>query len=318
MPASETPTNPTRPPERDSHSTAAAVQEPELESGASESLPPAQGIYGIRSSSRYVDYDTHELLEKITQYEDERRWQRIREGIWISLLLHIVFFASLYFVPRYVFHHVEVIDPIDAIKHQAKTITVGTSRSEDDLFDSGLVRALLAAGVPRDRLNYRSLRTLGALDPAVARVTGYTRYLVDGDPSEGNAVITVVDKGGAASSITSRAEHGAPLQGTKNRAARQRWVTAVVGFDGRTLVHVPETKGTETTAITTLHVEFADRLAPDVAAGVLDGYQERLAAIREAVTESQPTFDQSVLATVPVVELLTAPVHFLAVHWRRG
>src|SRR5882762_2875748 len=122
MPASETPTNPTRPPERDSHSTAAAVQEPELESGASESLPPAQGIYGIRSSSRYVDYDTHELLEKITQYEDERRWQRIREGIWISLLLHIVFFASLYFVPRYVFHHVEVIDPIDAIK-QRKDLT---------------------------------------------------------------------------------------------------------------------------------------------------------------------------------------------------
>jgi glucosamine--fructose-6-phosphate aminotransferase (isomerizing) len=210
----------------------------------------------------------------------------------------------------------ELTRPIDAIKHQAKTITVGTSRSEEDLFSSALVQSILEAGVPRDRLNYRSLRTLAALDPAIARVTGYTRYVVDGDPAEGNATITVVDKGGVAAAMTSRAEHGAPLQGTKNRAARQRWVTAVVGFDGRTLVHVPETKGTETTGITSLHVEFVEHLEPVAAARVLDGYQDRLAALREAVTESQPAFDQSVLGAVPVVELLTAPVHFVAAHWR--
>ena len=33
--------------------------------------------------SRWVDYDTHELLEMISELEDERRWARLREGIWM-------------------------------------------------------------------------------------------------------------------------------------------------------------------------------------------------------------------------------------------
>ena len=36
-------------------------------------------------------------------------------------------------------------------------------------------------GAILDRLSYRALRTLAALDPAVAEVTGYTRYRVDGE-----------------------------------------------------------------------------------------------------------------------------------------
>jgi len=67
------------------------------------------------STSRWVDYDTHELLEKISEYEDERRWQRIREGIWISIILHILFFSALTWIPKYVFHQAQVIDPFDAI-----------------------------------------------------------------------------------------------------------------------------------------------------------------------------------------------------------
>jgi TonB family protein len=120
MSASENFTNSPIPPDanrgaEDSGSVAVAVQEPEAAAG-SEAPIPAFGNHGFRSSSRYVDYDTHELLERISQYEDERRWQRIREGIWISLLAHIAFFALLYFIPRYVFHQTQVIDPIQAIK----------------------------------------------------------------------------------------------------------------------------------------------------------------------------------------------------------
>ena len=123
MPASETPTNPPIPtPEADEpKSVSTAVQEGYSEdersreasgSSGNGSRSPSQGY----STSRYIDYDTHELLEKITQYEDERRWQRIREGIWISIIAHILFFAALYFVPRYVFHQTQLIDPIQAIR----------------------------------------------------------------------------------------------------------------------------------------------------------------------------------------------------------
>src|SRR5207237_713732 len=73
----------------------------------------------------------------------------------------------------------ELPRPVDAIRHQAKTVTVGISRSEEELFRAPLVAAALAAGAPRERLTYRVLRTLGALGPAVEEVVGFTRYRID-------------------------------------------------------------------------------------------------------------------------------------------
>src|SRR5262249_38089724 len=69
----------------------------------------------------------------------------------------------------------ELTRPVDAIKHQAKTVTVGISRSEDVLLGAPLVKATLGAGPAPDTLGYRALRTLEALDESVAEVTGYTR-----------------------------------------------------------------------------------------------------------------------------------------------
>jgi glucosamine--fructose-6-phosphate aminotransferase (isomerizing) len=210
----------------------------------------------------------------------------------------------------------ELTRPVDAIKHQAKTVTVGISRSEDELLEAPLVQSVLSAGTPRDRLSYRSLRTLTALDAAVAEVTGFTRYVVEGDVESGDASLAVVDKGGVATGIASRTEQDPRLRGTKNRVARQREVTAGRGGDGRTLVFVPETKGNEVTGITLLHVTFHDRLPADIAGRVLEGYQTRLAALRDAVTEIVPAFNDDVLADISVVDLLVEPVRDLAERWR--
>jgi hypothetical protein len=140
MPASETPTNPkihnltgpdSSPTSVDASGTVDAP--PSVSPDANAPLPSAipasneidsdnpkalSGSRPTRSSSRYLDYETHELLETITQLEDDRRWQRIREGIWISIIAHIIFFSSLTWIPRYVFHQPQVIDPFDAIKNR--------------------------------------------------------------------------------------------------------------------------------------------------------------------------------------------------------
>ena len=71
--------------------------------------------------------------------------------------------------------------PVDAIKHQAKTVTVGISRSDETLLQVALVREVLATGAARDSLSYRALRTLVELDPAVEAVIGFTRYRIEGD-----------------------------------------------------------------------------------------------------------------------------------------
>ena len=74
------------------------------------------------STSRWVDYDTHELLNMISELEDERRWARLREGIWLALLIHILLLSAVTWIPRYLFHVPQVIDPFDAMK-QRKDLT---------------------------------------------------------------------------------------------------------------------------------------------------------------------------------------------------
>jgi hypothetical protein len=74
------------------------------------------------ATSRWVDYDTHELLNMISELEDERRWARLREGVWIALLIHILLISAITWIPRYIFHVAPVIDPFEAMK-QRKDLT---------------------------------------------------------------------------------------------------------------------------------------------------------------------------------------------------
>jgi glucosamine--fructose-6-phosphate aminotransferase (isomerizing) len=208
----------------------------------------------------------------------------------------------------------ELTRTIDTIKHQAKTVTVGISRADEDLLVVPLVREVIAAGAARDSLSYRALRTLVALDPAVERVTAWTRYRIEGDLANDAATIHVVDSTAPFPSLTAT---DSTLRGTKHRVATQREVTVARGRDGRTLVFVPEVKGNETVGMTLLHADFAARLAPEVVRGVLQGYQGRYGALKDAVTETVPDFDDAVLGTFEVFELLTEPVYVMARRWPR-
>ncbi len=211
----------------------------------------------------------------------------------------------------------ELTRPVDAIKHQAKTVTVGISRSDEELLQVALAREVLAAGATRDALSYRVLRTLVALDPAVEQVVGFTRYRIEGDVEDDEARIHVVDRGGISIDLRSRTDDDPRLVGTKHRVATQREVTVTRGRrDGRTVVIVPEVKDNVTVGVTLLQARFVAHLPADVARTVLQGYQGRYGALRDAVTETAPTFDDTLLATVDLVDLLTEPVYVLADRWR--
>jgi outer membrane biosynthesis protein TonB len=96
-------------------------QQPRPNFGPGTDLPPDpeqdpdRDKSPVVRGSRWIDYDTHELLEMISELEDERRWARLREGIWIAILVHLVLISAITWIPRYVFKVPPVIDPFEAI-----------------------------------------------------------------------------------------------------------------------------------------------------------------------------------------------------------
>lgn len=201
--------------------------------------------------------------------------------------------------------------PVDAIKHQAKTVTVGISRSDEGVLDRALVQATLHAGAGRDVLSYRTLKVLAALDPAVVEVHGFTRYSIAGE------TISIVDRGGISRDLPSRVDSDARLVGTKHRVADSQELLVGRGRrDGRTVIFVPEVKAGVCTGITLLHVRLADRLDASVMRGVLQGYDHRYDRLVDWVAETEGDFDQARLGELPVDVLLIAPISETADLWR--
>jgi glucosamine--fructose-6-phosphate aminotransferase (isomerizing) len=204
----------------------------------------------------------------------------------------------------------QVSRTIDTIRHQAKTVTVGTSRSDEAILGVPLVRAVLDSGATQETLPYNILRTVAALDPAVAEVLGSTRYTVD------DQHIAVLRRTGTAVGVPSRTDTDHRLRGTKLLVAEQQQVLAAVGQnDFRPVIIVPEVVDQRTTGIVLLHVHFQSQLPPSVMGSVLDEYRGRLSLLRGTVTEILPAFDESVLGSVSPLSLLTEPAQTLAQHW---
>jgi glucosamine--fructose-6-phosphate aminotransferase (isomerizing) len=211
----------------------------------------------------------------------------------------------------------ELTRPVDAIKHQAKTVTVGISRTDEALLVVPLVKAALESGVPRDLLSYRDLRALAGLDAAVESVRGFTRYRIiegrQGDPG----LIQVEARGGIARDLPSRTRDNPELRGTKHQVARERQLFVARGrSDGRTVILVPEIDKGVVVGLLLLHVRFHDFASPAAMRGVLDSYRQRYTTLRDAVMETEPEFDESLLGRVPVADLLTRPIHDLATYWQ--
>jgi glucosamine--fructose-6-phosphate aminotransferase (isomerizing) len=205
----------------------------------------------------------------------------------------------------------ELTRPVDAIKHQAKTVTVGISRSDEGVLDRALVQATLDTGTGRDVLSYRTLKVLADLDPAVAEVTGFTRYRIDGE------TISIVDRGGISRDIPSRVDGDSRLVGTKHRVAAAKDLLVARGRrDDRIVIFVPEVKATVCTGITLLHVRLHDRLPAAAMRGVLQGYDNRFDRLVDWVAETEGEFDLAKLGELPVADLLIDPISETADLWR--
>ena len=76
--------------------------EPSPNLSPARSPEPDESRSPVVRSSRWIDYDTHELLEMIGELEDERHWARLREGMLWAILVHIMILLALFLLPRYI------------------------------------------------------------------------------------------------------------------------------------------------------------------------------------------------------------------------
>jgi len=171
------------------------------------------------------------LLERLHLTEVRRRFERqATVGGLLDLGVEILSHAIA-----------EAARPIDAIKHQAKTVTVGISRTELKPVPGLLWEPLSAAGHALDEVADDVVAFLNAFQPLVAEVKGVTRYFVEGLDAVGrparSSLIRVLGKTGSCAALTSRADAGAPLTGTKWSVVKDHTIYLGRGqADGRRVI----------------------------------------------------------------------------------
>ncbi len=108
--------------------------------------------------------------------------------------------------------------PIDAIKHQAKTVTVGTSRISEKLYGI-LFDVLSFNSLNPSQLTNKNILVLKNLQEIVSAINGYILYRIGGLDLLGeltdDTTIDIVKKEGILKSIPSRVETDSRLKGTK-------------------------------------------------------------------------------------------------------
>jgi len=108
--------------------------------------------------------------------------------------------------------------PVDAIKHQAKTVTVGTSRISEKT--EGILFDMLAAyDFKASQLTARNVIVFKNLQEVVSGINGMTLYRIDGlnllgEPTD-KTTITVVKREGTSAALPSRVDKDSVLKGTK-------------------------------------------------------------------------------------------------------
>ena len=195
----------------------------------------------------------------------------------------------------------ELARPIDAIKHQAKTVTVGISRSEDrSAVEGPLFSALGQMGLAIESIPEHHRAFLTAFEPIVSRVAGATVYRVDNLDAVGRprseTTIRAEGKMGCAAKIQSRCENKIPLSGTKWGVAKSRDIYLGYGqTDSRKLLILPLIEEQPEGHLVLFHLELQKRKDPEDRLRALSVHPSLLERLRIAITEQEMEWDPMLL-----------------------
>ena len=208
----------------------------------------------------------------------------------------------------------ELTRPIDAIRHQAKTVTVGTSRKEKEL--RGIIYDLLEKlNFSVKNLAYREIQTINRIQPGITDMPGYTLYDIShldeqGNPAD-NSTIVIRTKGGVAEKMKSRADQPTALMGTKRMIVSSGHIYVGKGkSDHMPIVIIPLLGDHNVVShLLLLHINYNEALPVAEKAAVL-GY--RYQDIRNLVNEFNIPWHDEYLSAFSLADLFSEPVETIA------
>lgn len=210
----------------------------------------------------------------------------------------------------------ELSRPIDAIKHQAKTITVGISRLEE-VFEGPLFEAFKDLGLSADDIPYRDAVALRSLNAVMTQVAGATSYQIEnlgalGEPREDSTVRTL-KKVGIAKKMSSRADEETRLVGTKEWSVRNSSLYLGRGSqDRRPIAIVPMIPRGRVEKLVLLHLEFEQDVSRTKKVAILQDLRQRYENLKSMVTERDVTWRDEFLDPISVESLILVPTKDLA------
>jgi glutamine---fructose-6-phosphate transaminase (isomerizing) len=199
--------------------------------------------------------------------------------------------------------------PVDAIKHQAKTVTVGTSRIKEKV-EGILFDALLAHQIPISQLINNNIIVMKNLQGIVSQINGAILYRISGlnllgEPME-DTTIEVVKKTGILGAIPSRVESDRRLKGTKRIIVRQGNVYIGKGRkDNRSIIVIPIISGSSEMPnriefLLLLNISFKSEVSLAVRVKALGGKHEH---IKNIVQENSISWEDHYLDWVEMEDL---------------
>jgi glucosamine--fructose-6-phosphate aminotransferase (isomerizing) len=199
--------------------------------------------------------------------------------------------------------------PVDAIRHQAKTVTVGTSRISERL-EGILFDTLVEYNIGTPQLINRNIIVLKNLQEIVADIQGAILYRIGGlnvlgEPTE-ETTIEIIRKEGVLKPIPSRVETDNLLKGTKRIIVREGNVYIGIGRkDNRSIIVIPIISTSPDMPnlienILLLNISFKENVPLAVKIKALGGKYER---IKNIVQESSVKWDDQHLELVEMKAL---------------
>jgi glutamine---fructose-6-phosphate transaminase (isomerizing) len=216
----------------------------------------------------------------------------------------------------------EMTRPIDTIRHQAKTVTVGISRPQE-ILPAVLLVALGKLSVAPEQIKEQDRRMLRAVSPLISGVSGGLYYqiaqMVDGAPVDlagDTHWIQATQRFGSCVGKTSRYDLPRPAAGSKRtvlRLEKTLWTSGRNGAENLVIFPIFGENRAEALGILLFHLNFAPQASVQQKLGILRGLGSRYHELIEFLEEISDTRTiEEVLGPISPRDTVLAPVDHLA------